>query len=287
MKKINLFFILFLIGLINLQSNQSFAAKKNNSNSTKTKQTQKNDNTSQSSVIYVFPVEQGKQPFKPVKRVITGIFTNKQQEKALEEDKENAEKAGTIQKREKPPRTLNEKTIAWITPMGLYYHDPQNNCLNIKERSWVEERKEILGLEPCPDCFKKLNKTPEYIKKYSANFDVASADKLLDNSQFLEWIKDRQPVKDINFISGTKLIAYPNLDLSTHQMHQMAIEIQNAYMRQTWRIIEVWVKSKPDVVQYVSSFSPTAELHGVKKDKTTPDSSTANNTKNNKAKKSR
>ncbi|MBQ3644415.1 MAG: hypothetical protein II961_07435 [Candidatus Riflebacteria bacterium] len=287
MKKINLFFILFLVGLISLQSNQSFAAKKNNSNSTKTKQTQKNDNTSPSSVIYVFPVEQEKQPFKPVKRVITGVFTNKQQEKALEEDKENAQKAGVIQKREIPPRTLNEKTIAWITPMGLYYHDPQNNCLNIKERSWIEERKEILGLEPCPDCFKKLNKTPEYIKKYSANYDVASADKLLDNSQFIEWIKDRQPVKDINFISGTKLIAYPNEELTTHQMHQMAIEIQNAYMRQTWRIIEVWVKSKPDVVQYVSSFSPTAELHGVRKSSPASDSSTANNTKNNKAKKSR
>lgn len=287
MKKINMFFILFLVGLISLQSNQSFAAKKNNSNSTKTKQTQKNDNTSPSSVIYVFPVEQEKQPFKPVKRVITGVFTNKQQEKALEEDKENAQKAGVIQKREIPPRTLNEKTIAWITPMGLYYHDPQNNCLNIKERSWIEERKEILGLEPCPDCFKKLNKTPEYIKKYSANYDVASAEKLLDNSQFIEWIKDRQPVKDINFISGTKLIAYPNKELTTHQMHQMAIEIQNAYMRQTWRIIEVWVKSKPDVVQYVSSFSPTAELHGVRKSNAASDSSTTNSTKNNKAKKSR
>lgn len=272
MKKNNNFFTIFFIGLLIFQSNISLEAAKRNSNVAKKQQTQqKNEISSDGSVIYVFPVETDKKPFKPVKRVLTGIFTEKQQSKAVAEDKEKASENGKLQRKEIPPRKLNEKTIAWVNSNSIYYHDPYNNCLNIQERSWAEDKKELLGLEPCPDCFKKLNKTPEFIKKDSAAFDVASSDKLLLNADFVEWVKKRFPVEDMNFISGTKLLAYPNLDMTSKGMHQLAIEIQNAYLRQTWRVIEVIVKSKPDVVPYVSSFSPTSELLGVSKSKLTDD----------------
>ena len=261
-------FALVFIGLLFFMSDCSLeAAKKSSKTSNKQKSQQKNEVSSDSSVIYVFPVETDKQPFKPVKRVLTGIFTEKQQSKATAEDKEKASESGKLQLKEIPPRKLNEKTIAWINSNSIYYHDPQNNCLNIKERSWAEDPKELLGLEPCPDCFKKLNKTPEFIKKISAAFDVASADKLLLNSDFIEWIKKRFPVEDMDFISGTKLLAYPNLDMTSKGMHQLAVELQNAYLRQTWRVIEVIVKANPEVVPYVSSFSATGELQGVSKDK--------------------
>ncbi len=270
MKKINNIFTIVFIGLLILQSNCSLeAAKKTSKTSNKQQSQQKNDASSDSSVIYVFPVDADKKPFKPVKRVLTGIFTEKQQSKAVAEDKEKASEGGKLQRKEIPSRKLNEKTIAWVNTNSIYYHDPYNNCLNIKERSWAEDKKELLGLEPCPDCFKKLNKTPEFIKKMSAAFDVADSDKLLLNADFIEWIKKRFPVEDMNFISGTKLLAYPNLDMTSKGMHQLAIEIQNAYLRQTWRVIEVIVKSKPDVVPYVSSFSPTSELLGVTKNKLT------------------
>ncbi|MBQ2591734.1 MAG: hypothetical protein II567_00455 [Candidatus Riflebacteria bacterium] len=270
MKKINNIFTIVFIGLLILQSNCSLeAAKKSSKTSNKQQSQQKNDASSDSSVIYVFPVDADKKPFKPVKRVLTGIFTEKQQSKAVAEEKEKNSEGGKLQRKEIPPRKLNEKTIAWVNTNSIYYHDPYNNCLNIKERSWAEDKKELLGLEPCPDCFKKLNKTPEFIKKESAAFDVADSDKLLLNADFIEWIKKRFPVEDMNFISGTKLLAYPNLDMTSKGMHQLAIEIQNAYLRQTWRVIEVIVKSKPDVVPYVSSFSPTSELLGVTKNKLT------------------
>ena len=262
-----LFNILF-IGIMVLFSDCCLeAAKKSSKTVQKQQAQQKNEVSNQSSVIYVFPVDSDKKEFKPVKRVLTGIFTQKQQSKAQEEEKEKASESGKLQLREVAPRKLNEKTIAWINSNSIYYHDPQNNCLNIKERSWAEDKKELLGLEPCPDCFKKLNKTPEFIKKESAAFDVAESDKLLLNADFVEWIKKRFPVEDMTFISGTKLLAYPNLDMTSKGMHQLAIEIQNAYLRQTWRVIEVIVKSNPDVVPYVSSFSTTGELLGVSKSK--------------------
>ena len=256
-----------MIGLLMLQSYCCFAAGNKTSKSAKKQQAQQNDVSKSDSVIYVFPVETEKQPFKPVKRVITGIFTDKQQNKAVEEDKEKAQEAGKLQRKEIAPRKLNEKTLAWVNSNSIYYHDPENNCLNIKERSWAEDKKELLGLEPCPDCFKKLKKTPAFIKKESVNFEVADADNLLVNSDFVEWAKKRLPIDDMNFISGTKVFAYPNLDMTSKGMHQLAIEIQNAYLRQTWRVIEVIVKAKPEVVPYVSSFSSTGELLGVSKDK--------------------
>ena len=267
MKKNNILFAVIFIGILLLQSGCCLAAGKKASKSVKKQQTQQNDSSSQSSVIYVFPVEAEKQPFKPVKRVITGIFTDKQQNKALEEEREKAQESGKLQRKEIPARKLNEKTLAWINVNSIYYHDPNNNCLNIKERSWAENKKELLGLEPCPDCFKKLNKTPDFIKKESVSFEVADAEHLLVNSDFVEWAKKRLPINDMNFISGTKVFAYPNLDMTSKGMHQLAIEIQNAYLRQTWRVIEVIVKAKPEVVPYVSSFSTTGELLGVSKDK--------------------
>ena len=260
----NKFFTAVIIGLLLIQSNCCLASSKKSS---KTAKKQQDEVSSQTSVIYVFPVEAEKKQPNPVRRVLTGIFTQKQQNKAIEEEKEKAQDGGKLQLKEIPPRRLNEKTIAWVNSNSIYYHDPQNNCLNIKERSWAEEKKELLGLEPCPDCFKKLNKIPEFIKRESANFDVAPSDKLLLNSDFVEWIKKRFPVEDITFVSGTKMIAYPNLDMTSKGMHQLSIEIQNAYMRQTWRIIEVIVKANPEVVPYVSSFSATSDLLGVSKSK--------------------
>ncbi len=262
---------ILISNFIILPSLTSFAAKKN-SKANKSTQKQEETSSNSSSVIYVFPVETEKKPYKPVKRVITGIFTNKQQEKAEEEDKAKATEKEKVQAREIPPRTLNERTIAWITPMGIYYHDPNNNCLNSNERTWAEENKELVGLEPCPSCFKNQNKTPAFIKKQFGNLDVADSGHLLLNNEFISWAKERFPVKDISFISGTKILAYPTLDMTSKGMYQLAIELQGAYLRQTWRVAEVQVKSNPDVVEYVSSFSPNSELLGVVKNKEQADS---------------
>lgn len=275
MQKTKVYFTAILIGLFILLPNLNSYAAKKTSKSAKTKEKQETSTSSSSSVIYVFPVETEKKPFKPVKRVITGIFTNKQQEKAEEEEKAKATEKEKIQVREIPPRTLNERTIAWITPMGIYYHDPHNNCSNTNERNWAEENKELVGLEPCPKCFKELKKTPPFIKNQLGNLEIADSDHLLLNNAFIEWAKDRFPIKGISFISDTKIMAYPTLDMTSKGMYQLAKELQGAYLRQTWRVIEVQVKSNPDVVEYVSSFSPTSELLGVVKNKEQSDNKAA------------
>ncbi len=239
-------------------------------------------NSSSNAEVYVFPADTEKQPFKPVKRVITGIFSNKQQKKALEDQKSKEKGNEVIQPRPVAPRTLNAKTIAWTTPMGIYYHDPNNNCSNANERNWAEENKELVGLEPCPDCFKRSFKIPEFIKKQFGNIEIADSEHLLLNNEFIEWAKTRLPVKDMNFISGDKLLAYPSLDMSSLGMHQLATELEKAYLKQTWRVIEVQVKSNPNVVEYVSSFHPTAELLGVVKNKETENKTSTQSAKSSK-----
>ena len=263
MKFKNKYLTVFIVSIFMVQPVSAILGAKKTAKSAKPSQKQTQISSTSNAEIYIFPSDTEKQPFKPVKRVITGIFTNKQQKKAEEEEKAKASEKEKIQLKEKAPRGLNQRTIAWTTPMGLYYHDPHANCSNTTERVWAEENKELVGFEPCPDCFKKVNKIPEFIKKQSANYEIANSEKLLTNNDFINWIKERFPVKDMNFISGTKVLAYPTLDMTSKGMHQLAIEIQGAYLRQTWRVIEVQVKSNPNVVEYVSSFSPTDKLLGV------------------------
>ena len=64
---------------------KSYAVKKS-SKTVKQTNVQQETVASNSAVIYVFPVNIEKQTFKPVERVITGIFINKQQN---EKDKNN------------------------------------------------------------------------------------------------------------------------------------------------------------------------------------------------------
>ena len=64
---------------------KSYAVKKS-SKTVKPTNIQQQTVASNSAVVYVFPVNLEKQPFKPVERVITGIFINKQKD---EKDKEN------------------------------------------------------------------------------------------------------------------------------------------------------------------------------------------------------
>ena len=264
MKKFNCLFAVALICL--LASQTGYCAKKSKASAKKNQQPVASETVAE---MYIFPVESEKPEYKPVSRVLTGIFTQKQQTKAIEEDKAKALKASEIQKKEKPPRTLNERTIAWTTPMNIYYHDPMNNCLKIEDRSWAEENSEIVGLEPCPDCFKKRDMVPSFIKKQCGNLDIAEAKDLLINSKFIEWAKERMPVKEISFISGNKLLIIPTLDMTAKGMHQLAKEVEMAYLRQTWRVIEVQAKSDSDISQYVSSFSPEAHLLGEVKDSDT------------------
>lgn len=267
-RKNRIFTIIVLLSLFIFEYNNMLFAANNRKNSNLKKQkAQDNNIASQGAVVYVFPADTEKQSFKPVKRVLTGIFTEKRQKKALEADKKESEKKEKLELKEAPPRTLNAKTIAWITPMGICYHDPTNNCLNILDRLWVEEKKEIVGLEPCPDCFKKINKIPEFIKKEPGNLEIAEANALLMNNDFIEWAKSKLPIKDMNFISSTKLLVFPSVDMASVGMYELAIQVQNAYLRKTWRVIEVQVKSNPEVTEYVSSFSPSSILLGVNKTK--------------------
>lgn len=258
MKKLNYIFAIVLISLLCVQT--GYCAKKTKKNAkASTEQSVASDTRAE---MYVFPVDTEKPAYKPVNRVLTGIFTQNQQKKAIEQDKAKVTKSEEVQKREMPPRKLNEKTIAWTTPMSIYYHDPMNNCLKIEERNWAEENRELIGLEPCPDCFKKRDMVPAFIKKQCGNLDIAEAKDLLINSKFIEWAKERMPVKDLSFISGSKMLIIPQLDMTSKGMHQLAKEAERAYLRQTWRVIEVQVKSDSDISQYVSSFSPEATLLG-------------------------
>lgn len=218
----------------------------------------KNKTGESEKAVYVFPVETEKQPFKPVKRVLTGIFTDKQQKKALAEDKAKAEKNAELKKKEIAPRKLNAKTIAWITPMGFYYHDPLNNCLKVEQPIWVEDKKELLGLEPCPDCFKKRNIIPAFIKEEAGNFDIAKADALLINSEFIDWVKERLPIRDMSFISGSKALISSKNEMAKIGLYNLALETQNAYLRQTWRVIEVQARMEDDKPLYLSSFDKEA-----------------------------
>lgn len=257
MKRINCLLVVALICLLGGQT--AYCAKKSKASAKKNEQPVASEPKAE---VYVFPVETEKPAYKPVDRVLTGIFTQKQQEKAVEEEKAKALTGQEIKKREAPKRTLNEKTIAWTTPMNIYYHDPMNNCLKVDERNWAEENSELVGLEPCPDCFKKRDMVPAFIKKQCGNLDIAEAKDLLVNSKFIEWAKERMPVKDLSFISGSKMLIIPQLDMTSKGMHQLAKEAERAYLRQTWRVIEVQVKSDSDISQYVSSFSPEATLLG-------------------------
>ncbi len=93
MTKINKILIAAIIGsFVVIPSLKSYAIKKS-VKSNKPVKTQQETVASQSAVVFVFPVDIEKQPFKPVERVITGIFINKQQdekEKNKEEEKQPA-----------------------------------------------------------------------------------------------------------------------------------------------------------------------------------------------------
>mgnify|MGYP003289884697 CR=1 FL=1 len=222
---------------------------------------------SESGSVYVFPTDAEKRPFKPARRVLTGIFTEEKQNDAIDEKKKALEANNTIEKKAPVVKVKNEKTIAWRTETGFYYHDPDNNCLNSNEQQWIEDKIEICGLEPCADCFKAQNKVPGFIMKESGNLDLSKANELMANSQFIDWARSHLPIKDISIISSTKLIVYPELELTENGLHQLAKDAQAAYLRHTWRVIEVNAKNKTDDLLYVSSFTKAPSFMGAADEK--------------------
>ena len=185
---------------------------------------EKKDNLN--SIIYVFPTEPENNKESSDKTVMTGIFKDKIFEKKSEPKKKVSPKEKEQNINVLPLKKVSDETIAWTNLLSSYYHDPFNNCQNTEDRTMTDNKEDIVGLEPCPDCFKKRQITPKFIQKEFENKEIADANNLMINSEFVEWISQRLPIKEMTFISGTMLLVYPNLEMTNKGLYQLAIKIQ-------------------------------------------------------------
>ena len=211
------------------------------------------------SIVCIFPTETQKLNQSTENKVMTGVFKeeiferkseSKVKDNKIESGKEKKQKIEVL-----PIKKINDETIAWINLLSSYYHDPYNNCQNIEDRVMIDNKEDIVGLEPCPDCFKKRKIIPKFIQKEFEDSEIADSNHLMINSEFIKWISERLPIKEMNFISGTMVKVYANLEMTNKGLYQLALKIQDAYLQKTWRVIEVQVKLNPTSNKYVSSFS--------------------------------
>ncbi len=251
MKRYNFAVVLAVLVVI-LLCNPLYATAKKKAKTTKTAV------SAPKSEVYVFPVETEKQPYKPARRVITGIFSQKQQKKA-----EPAKEESQLERKARGPKKYSDKTIAWTSAVSLFYHDPKNRCIMASDTTWIEDMREIVGLDPCPDCFIKRDAIPTFIEKESGMLDLSTAGNRMNHEQFTSWAKTNLEISKIDFISSKKVLVYPKAELGDKGLYQLAKEVQRAYLRHAWKVIEVNAKNQPDEVGYISSFADDAKKYGV------------------------
>lgn len=205
---------------------------------------------------YVFPLTSKKRkPTARAEKILTGVFSAHDEVKVVKTGKELPDKLDfTDTQGEKRSKPKNGDTIAWITREGIAYHDPFLDCASGSERIWVSSINELSGLLPCEECFKKNNQAPGFISKESGGLDLASAAALLSNGDFLVWAQNRLPIRNPGFISSQKLMVYPKMEMTDNGLHQLAREIELAYRRHTWKVIEVIGKKSETDTGSVSSF---------------------------------
>jgi len=206
----------------------------------------------------VFPTRpQRKVPRPRAERILTGIFSGREEivdDSAVTED--------IYVNTPRRPRSVSQKTaatIAWMTEGGITYHDPFLECATGTERVWLDDVKDLSGLAPCEECFIKTAHAPEFIQKESGGLDLASASELLTNQQFLVWAGERLPIKNPGFISTRRLLIYPKMEMTEAGLRQLAKEVEMAYRRHTWRVIEVIAKKSETDTDSISSFGENKE----------------------------
>jgi len=207
---------------------------------------------------YVFPVDPGRaRPFKPAEKVLTGVFTGKGKEPAALESKayDGLPSSDSAAGKKVVSRKKTAESISWVTRDGQYYHDPLLDlCASATDMIWINDHTGLCGLEPCRECFIKTAHVPEFIKKESGGLELATAGVLLDNAAFLRWLVEKIPVKNPAFLSTRKLLVYPSLEVTENGMRQLVREVELAYRRQTWKIIEVAGKMNELDTRIFSSF---------------------------------
>lgn len=210
---------------------------------------------------YVFPlVGRNRKPALRAEKILTGIFSGKNEIQVLSDGKDLPVEVDHIEVSQKKRTTSqDENTIAWITKEGLLYHDPFLECATGSERVWVSSVKDLCGLQPCEECFKKNNHTPDFIVKESGGLDLASAAMLLNNADFLTWAQEHLPIRNPGLISSQKLLIYAKMEMTDNGLQQLARETELAYRRHTWKIIEVIGKKSETDTGSVSSFEDVKE----------------------------
>ncbi len=208
--------------------------------------------------IIIFPVEPGRpRAYKPAEKVLTGVFSGSgKKESAVMNKDENKPTEGSSEAKKTVSRKKTADSIAWVTKDGLRYHDILLNlCASETEMIWINDRSVLCGLEPCPECFIKTSHVPEFIKIESGGLELATAGVLLDNSQFIKWLVERIPVKNPSFLSTRKLLIYPALEVTENGLKQLVREVELAYRRHTWKVIEVVGKMNELDTNVISSFN--------------------------------
>ncbi len=206
----------------------------------------------------IFPVRSRNRRLKPrADRILTGIFSGR--EDSADGLIPAEESYTSVTRKRQPVRQKTAATIAWKTDAGIVYHDPFLECSSATERIWVDNIKDLSGLEPCSECFIKTAHAPEFIIKESGGLDLASASELLSNQQFLAWAGERLPIKNPGFISSRRLLIYPKMEMTENGLRQLAKEVEMAYRRHTWRVIEVIAKTSETDTESVSSFGEESE----------------------------
>lgn len=207
---------------------------------------------------FIFPVDPGRpRPFKPAEKVLTGVFSGSGAKEAAETDKiENKLSGDSSSSKKAASRKKTADSIAWVTKDGLFYHDILLNlCASETEMIWINDHSALCGLEPCQECFVKTSHVPEFIRKESGGLELATAGVLLDNSDFLKWLVERIPVKNPSFLSTRKLLIYPALEVTENGLKQLVREVELAYRRHTWKVIEVVGKMNELDTEIISSFN--------------------------------
>ena len=209
----------------------------------------------------VFSTRPGRPVPRPrAERILTGIFSGR--EEAGESLVPAEETYVNIPRSRQPVKQKSAATIAWMNEGGIIYHDPFLECATGNDRVWVDDVKDLSGLAPCEQCFINTAHAPEFIIKESGGLDLASASELLTNQQFLAWAAERLPIKNPGFISTRRLLVYPKMEMTDTGLNQLAKEVEMAYRRHTWRVIEVIVKKSETDTDSISSFGDDSEKSG-------------------------
>ncbi len=225
--------------------------------------------TSQAEIRIFSAKPQRKRKLQPAEKVLSGVFSGRPSSEvaslpSLLPASESADSSERSFSRRK-----TETSVAWVGNNSLEFHDPYLDCgkASGSERIWVNGVKELCGLDPCDECFFKTNHPPAFIKKESGGLDLASAATLLDNKSFIDWIEKHLPVKNPSFLSTRKLLIYPKLEMTRKGLWQLAKEVEFAYRRHTWRVIEVMAKQSEIDTQSISSFADFEEQGGKQAEK--------------------